>query len=330
MKAEHKKQRSTYTYVRVLVSLMIIAFLVFKLDLDLSELAGGIRAPLFLVLALLSPLIINPIISNNRWKAFLSAQGIQEGFFNLARIGFVSVFLGIFLPAQSGSDAIRMYMIEKRHKDKTGMGGAAVIIERLLGFYILSCVGIVGAILTLHKGLPSSILISVLAVNLVIAGFMLLLQNKRLVDLLTGHINKIKFFKKAVDYLLKLFNALHCFPLRKTIVTTVFLILLFQLSNILCAFLIFKAFGIDIPFYYHLLFMPLIQIISVLPISIAGFGLREGGFVYFYGLVGVNKSTSFSVSLTYYLVLMLVPAFVGMILYLLGRTHTDKDKLLTV
>lgn len=325
MNKEHKIKRSKYTFLRVLVSLLIVTFLVFKLEFDLSELSRSIKAPFFLVLALLSPLIVNPIISNNRWKAFLSAQGIQEDFFRLARISFVSVFLGVFLPAQSGSDAIRMYAIEKRHKDKTGMGGAAVIIERLLGFYILSCVGIVGALLSLHKGLPSSILMSVLVVNLFIVGLVLLLQNKKLLHLLTINIGKIKLFKKAVDYLLKLLNALHCFPLRKTIVPTASLILLFQLSNIFCAFLIFKAFGIDIPFYYHLLFMPLIQVISVLPVTIAGFGLREGGFVYFYGLVGVNKSISFLVSLTYYLILMLVPAFVGMILYLLGRAHTDNN-----
>jgi len=79
-----------------------------------------------------------------------------------------------------------------------------------------------------------------------------------------------------------------------------------------------------LPFYNHLAILPLIQIISIIPVSISGFGIREGSFVYFYRILGVNENIAFFASLLYFSLLVLTPALIGMILYLVDKKEFSR------
>lgn len=296
------------------------------MNINFSSIFTLIKKPLYLIYAIIIPLFIIPIIGNNRWKVFLKIQGINEKLLTLVKINFVSNFLGILLPSCTGFDAVRIYMIEKRNKQKIGAGGASVIFDRLIGFYLLSLLGVIGALVAQSHGVSSNIFFAALLINIFIFSLFFVLSNKYLYSKVTGYLLKIKWGKKIFVYITSTYSATNDFPLKKVILLTVPLILLFQLSNILCGFLIFKAFAIDLPFYFHLTFFPLISVILILPISISGFGLREGAFVYFYSLLGVDSNISFFVSLLYYLILTMIPAFIGMLLYVFGSTQFNSVK----
>jgi glycosyltransferase 2 family protein len=312
--------------IKLVVTCLIITTIIVFFDINFSKSISSITSPFYIYLALLIPLIINPIISNNRWQIFLKVQGINEKILQLVKISFSSLFLGLVLPATSGSDAIRIYQIEKRHKGMQGAGGASVLIERLLGFLILSLLGVVGAVIAMFYNVSFYIFLIILLIHLLIWCIFIIIKNKYLYIKITGLLLKTKRLKKIVAYLNLTYIALHTFPLRKVLLKTIPLILAFQFFTIICGFLIFIAFGINLPFYYHLAFFPLIQIISIIPVSLSGLGLREGGFVYFYGLLGIDSNISFLVSLLYFGVLVLVPAAIGMVLYLTGSTDIRKEK----
>lgn len=311
---------------RLFISFIILFIIIKNTNINFSSIFTLIKKPLYLVYAIAIPLFITPSIGNNRWKIFLKVQGINERFFSLVKINFISVFLGILLPSVTGSDAVRIYMIEKRNKQKIGAGGASVVIERLMGFYLLSLLGVIGALVARNHDVSSNILYAALITNIFIIFLFLFMSNKYLYSKLTNYLLKIKRGKKIIGYITSTYSAINSFPLKKVILLTVPLILLFQLSNIFCGYLIFKAFAIDLSFFYHLAFFPLISIILIIPVSISGFGLREGGFVYFYGLLGVDSNISFFVSLLYYLILTIIPAFIGMLLYVFGSTQFNSIK----
>ena len=52
---------------------------------------------------------------------------------------------------------------------------------------------------------------------------------------------------------------------------------------------------------YYFVYVPVIFVISMLPISVAGIGVREGSFVYFFSQVGASKPEAFSLSLAVFL-----------------------------
>jgi hypothetical protein len=82
----------------------------------------------------------------------------------------------------------------------------------------------------------------------------------------------------------------------------------------------FLAQGLHIPvsFLDLVLLVPLISLISLIPISIAGWGLREMGAVWLFGLVGLSRADALALSITYGLSLML-SGIPGLYLFLKGR-----------
>jgi uncharacterized membrane protein YbhN (UPF0104 family) len=58
-----------------------------------------------------------------------------------------------------------------------------------------------------------------------------------------------------------------------------------------------KAFGLDLGIIYFLILVPIIMMIALIPITIAGAGTREAAAVYFFSLVGINKSIGLGMSL---------------------------------
>lgn len=288
--------------------------------------AKAIRHFYYFIIALSIPLLISPFISCSRWKILLKAQGITETIFSLIQINFISVFLGILLPSSIGYDAIRILIIEKRNRDKIGNGGATVIVERFLGIYVLSVIGIIGSIYSVANGGSVNILYTIVLVNIIITLIFFVFRSEylyaRVSSLLSGT-NKFAVFKR---YFIKIYASFNSFDFKKIVVSILPLIMLFQFSNIICGILIFKAFDITLPIYSHLAFFPLISIISIIPVSISGLGLREGAFVYFYGIIGIDGDISFLVSLIYYFLLMIIPAVIGFIIFVFGPDQYQNIK----
>ena len=106
------------------------------------------------------------------------------------------------------------------------------------------------------------------------------------------------------------------YPYRKVLASSILLILSLQIITVIIVYLVFLAFGVDIPFSQHLVFYPIISILSIIPISISGLGVREGFFVYFYSLIGVSADIAVSVSLINYCIEILLMAIMGGIIYI--------------
>ncbi|HXK50781.1 MAG TPA: lysylphosphatidylglycerol synthase transmembrane domain-containing protein [Clostridiales bacterium] len=297
------------------IGIAILSCVVFYFDVNIIKTFEYLSRPGFLYLSLLVPVFINPAISSNRWKVLLSVQGVHESVFSLAKISFTSIFLGIFLPSTTGSDVIRIYQIESKHNTFKGAGAAPVIVERLFGLLLLSFIGVIGSSIAVSYGLSIKILFVSGVMNFVFLFFLLVLKIFSLNLFMTSVLSKLKKGLSVTGYINAVLVSVNKIPLRKVMLPTLLLISAFQVSTIVCAYLLFRAFNIDIPFYYHFSFMPVIQIMSVIPLSVSGFGIRESGFVYLYGLIGIDPGVSFMVSILYYSVLIFVPAFIGMILY---------------
>ena len=80
-------------------------------------------------------------------------------------------------------------------------------------------------------------------------------------------------------------------------------------------YIIALAFSINISFtLFFLIHTISVVIISILPISVGGLGVREGTLVLLLGLFGVAPDVSFVISLSGFVIKMLIPGIVGMFL----------------
>ncbi len=75
---------------------------------------------------------------------------------------------------------------------------------------------------------------------------------------------------------------------------------LFQGLGIGATFLIALSLGSVIPFVYFLMFLPIIWLVSMLPVSINGLGIREGAFVFLFTSIGMSREMALAISALYF------------------------------
>lgn len=301
---------------KLFLTFLIFALLFITFDIDLSKVFSGIINYQYLLIALVIPLIIIPIISSNRWKLFLFHVGVEETALSLMKINFISMFQGIILPSTQGVDVVRIIHIEAKHPEKRGKVGSTILIERMIGFVLLCLLSL---FFSCVADIPnrSQVLLLISGIFVLLLLTIALLLNKQITAILSQKKFNNRIINSCFQYLNKIASSLAFFPYNKVLLSSVVLILLYQISIISSVYLIFQAYGITIPFISHISLYPIIAILSLIPITISGFGIREGFFVYFYSQLGVPAEIAVSVSLMNYVVLSLVPALVGSILYII-------------
>ena len=78
--------------------------------------------------------------------------------------------------------------------------------------------------------------------------------------------------------------------------------LVFHLSQVAVQYLLGRAIGVALPFWYCLVFHPLVVLATALPVSLGGFGVREAGYVLLLGRIGIPPSDAVVLSLLWFAV----------------------------
>ena len=310
--------------VQLIVTVLIFYIIFRKFDINLLDTLKKVN-PWYLLLACVLRLVVSPILYINRWKLFLKHSGVEEKFFSLLKISMISAFFGMALPSSQGADVVRMVMIEKRHKGLKiqNTTSSTVLIERIIGFVILALMGLIFTIITDFPD-KYTVLLIIVAINILLWLAVFFITNRKCYEYVTRILSKFGRFKGLVDFISRTYYSFLTFPYKKVLLSSIVIILLFQLNTVLIVFCVFKAFSVDVPFIQHLAFYPIIGILSTIPIAISGLGLREGFFVYFYSLLGVSAATAVSVSLVNYVIETALVGVLGGILYLIDSIKIKK------
>lgn len=90
----------------------------------------------------------------------------------------------------------------------------------------------------------------------------------------------------------------------------------FHLGQVGSVMLVGAAVGLDVPWAYYFVFHPLVSIFSALPISFAGLGIREVGYVYLLSeMTGVPRDTAVAFSVLW-LGVLLISTLAGALVFL--------------
>jgi uncharacterized protein (TIRG00374 family) len=93
--------------------------------------------------------------------------------------------------------------------------------------------------------------------------------------------------------------------------------LVFNISLITMNYLIGLSLGDRVSIWYYLLFVPITSIVTILPVSFAGLGVREGAYVFLFTQAGMPRETALSLSLLVYVISIFTPGLIGGIIYVL-------------
>lgn len=305
-------------YLQLIATIGIYIFLFLKFDIKLSSIISDIKCGWYLLVGVFCRLVIVQTIAMNRWRIFLHCSNIEEDVWTLTKISFVSSFLGTILPSSQGGDMMRMYYIEKKHhfsKGESSTASSSVLVERMIGFFILALIGLVACSIIPNFDGKRHVLFIIIIINVSLWILIFIITNKKCYYKLSSLLTSKKRYSKILLFLEKTHHSLVVFPYRRVLLPSALLICALQITTITILYFVFCAFDISIPFYIHLAFYPIIAILSIIPISISGLGIREGFFVFFYSLVGVPSALAVKISLINYCTEVLSAAIMGGIIF---------------
>ena len=280
---------------KIIISLTIIFFIIKNLDVNkFSEVFVQIDPKIIIPATIM--LFFNFLFTTFRWQKLLFSQDIITSFAHLAKINLIGYFFNSFLLGTNGGDVVKILYIRKNSSAKKNSAMTTVFLDRLIGFISFLFMATVMCVFGIDHTAKKNLLIFFVVCYFSIFSFFFLFQKQLMKKLLPSFIlNKLLKIKGVLN---EIYDSVHLFRSRK-----MDLLIIFSLSVIaqffLICFLYFigVSIGIKINFYNYLTFIPIIQTISAIPISLSGFGLMEGSYVYFFNLLGASVEQAFMLSL---------------------------------
>jgi glycosyltransferase 2 family protein len=322
-----QKKSSYIKYIKLFISISLIAFLFFHIDFEILFIQiRATKLPLFFLA--LGITILRYVVGVFRWKSLIWAKGISVRFSYLLRAYFVSSFYNLIFPSVLGGDVVRAYMVSKKIGNKNE-GVSSVIMERLLGFFSLAIIALIA--LALGYELVSDFRVRLFVIAL-FAGFIFLffvLFNRKLMGFFFSIFSFIKLsgIKKKLDSFYEIFYQYG--KEKRALWFCLLLSLVYQLIGIVVVYFIGLSINIDLPFVYYLVFIPLIWVVMMVPISISGIGLRESGFVFFFMKAGVSKESALLLSLLFFSQTVIM-GFIGLVVKFIPEKREVNDEENTI
>ncbi len=92
-----------------------------------------------------------------------------------------------------------------------------------------------------------------------------------------------------------------------------------QIANVLFVWLIGLGLGMDVPLAYYFVFVPMVALLTLLPVSVNGMGVREGGVALFLTSAPLNVDASASLTLAFlWFAVFAAGGLLGGVVYLCG------------
>lgn len=255
-----------------------------------------------------------------RWKILMSPVGLELTYWRALSFYFLGMFFNLFFPTLIGGDAVKVYYLTREGNDVT-RSTTAVLMDRNTGLcgLLLLAVAVAGLAKVHLANTPLfPLLLGVLAL-FALANFGLFFDP-------TYHWIARGFERIRLSKLVALTQHLHAAfsAYRRSVsclVGAVGLSLVFDLALISFAYLAAKAIGWPVAFKYFCVFIPLIGLIGMVPITLYGFGLREYSFVFFFSQVGMSQEASLLLAFVYFFI-VLVSSLPGAMIYIFYRRET--------
>jgi glycosyltransferase 2 family protein len=254
-------------------------------------------SPGFLLLAAAFIFFQNAIVVTWRWERVVAAIDAALPPWRLLRTTVITLFFNQVLPSTIGGDGMRIWLLRGMGRS-VGIAFRSVLIDRLLGFFGLLLLGLVGSLYLMIRiedsgpvwlvALISLAGLALIALAPALVGVMKLLPFDRLRQVFENLAREVSQLIRNRPCLLRLVAA--------SIVG--------QLALASAVFCLGRDLEVPMDLLGVFAVVPGVMVASSIPISIAGWGVREAGMVVGLGLLGVGQSDAAIISIGFGLLVL--------------------------
>lgn len=291
--------RRRWTILKLVVGLGLFALVAFQVDwgdfrsLVVSAQPGWLTAAVLLV-------VVDRVFMALKWRYLLGAMRVDISVLSAVQHYLVGGLVGFAVQWQLGGDIARAARAS-RGTGERGVVVGSIVLEKIVGLVALSSLAVVafhllnGRLGIVTPGLTG--LVTAVAAPALLASPLVLMSEtmtenlaalgrkipvRRVVEL-TDRIPDVRRAFDEVETPLAVFSGL---TLVEQLVPPVSLVLLTH------------AYGEGVSFVLALSVMPIVSLLSRLPLSIESIGIKEGLYVFFLGLVGLSATRAFALAIT--------------------------------
>jgi len=291
-------------FLKLLVSSFLLIFVFKAVDFTkiFSLLKNFDNSYIFIIILTLTFQIF---IANIRWNILLKRLNYRSKFTELLQFLWVGIFFNQMLPSSIGGDAVRIYYLNKR-SNSISIATQGVLLDRFFGVTGLSLLAFL-VLFFIPNSLNDSIMQSGIIISSGVLGLVCIIL---LLDYLPFSLSKWRIIKgiKSMS-----FNGRNAIFSGYSGLTLIILSISIHLITVLVFIAISKGMALEISWLDMLSIIPLIMLLAQIPISIAGWGLREGMMILGLGYINIHPEQALALSILYGISLLLVSIPGGLI-----------------
>ena len=305
--------QKTWRYLlNVTVSVALIAFIIYLTGVDrIAEQLAGLALPVFLLALGLENLGV--ALSAKKWQLLLRAKHEQVSFLQAWKYYYIGTFFNAFLPTSVGGDVVKAHVFSKQLQRREE-SYASVVMDRLTGLIAVAAIGSLSLVIgwPLIDQTARLLALPILGLPLVV---LVVLFFTDWIDRLL-RLSFLQRFTRARRFIQDVYRALRAYRMhRRAMLPVMAISLSYHLLLVLVNITLAWALGLTIAVSYFFIFIPVAEILVFLPVTMQGFGVREGTYVTLFSSVGVNSAAAFSLGFSDQLV-KLAGNVIGGLVYL--------------
>ncbi len=311
-------KKHIFLIIKVLVTIVIFSVIFMNVDIK-STLRYFREYNQWYFLGALLVLVVQALIAAFRWRFVLN--GLEKEISYLRLVGFlwIGLFFNQVLPSSVGGDAMRGYYL-CRQGFSLGKATIGVLLDRLFGMMGLVFL-IVISLVVLRDEIDDSAV--QLGVFMLVGSAILAISIALMLDLLPKKLSKWKVMRGLFALSSEGRRQLLSYNPGLVLLLTSFVI---HVLSVLTVFVLLLGMQLDINFFGLFVIVPLVGLFMVIPVSISGWGIREGVMIVGLGYLGVIQEQALALSIIYGLS-MLVISLPGLICWVLQDNPAAKKSI---
>lgn len=297
-------------WFKVVLSLVLLAILL--AETDLSQLAGAVaRAQSGWVLAALLGYLASQVVSAIRWTMLARPLGFREPFSHFFGAYFTGMYMNLFAPSTVAGDIGRALFLAGGQK-RRALAFTTVLADRGLGFVVLVWIAAFAIFTQPGYDLPPPLYWSALVV-----------PPTTLLGWLFGPKLAVRFLAPENHWRTLVERDLAPYwNDYRLLAETCAVAGVFHSIQIGTQVFLAWALGIKVPASFFFIFVPVVNIVGMLPVSFSGIGIREGGYWFFLSQVGVDRANALALGLLSSVV-VLITGLAGGLVFLLWKAQVS-------
>ncbi|GEM_PF-4821179 len=307
--------------LRLTFSIILLALIINRIDIELvkDEIS---RSNYWLFIGAVGITFFAWLINVVKWRRIiLTMTDSPLSFWRLLALNFISYFYATALPGGLLIGEIaKGYRLLRNEKDKARLA-LSIVLDRLTGFWGIMILGVGALVWPVTRVSPSLQWQLLLWLVVLLAGSLLsmiffwkpaLLRILLAIPFLSDRIWYRVIIQKIEDALL-FYRGNH-----RPMIVVVVLAVVFQLVSSLSLFLLSLSLGLPISLLELIWVYAIVSILLFIPITVAGFGIREGSFLYFFSLLGILPEKALGFAALVFAV-QLIFALIGFLVLVFSR-----------